>query len=37
MLQKLLIRYVFKNEFMIYDESIIETWNAYKILYEKLN
>ena len=37
MLQKLLIRYVFKNEFMVYDESVIETWNAYKILYEKLN
>lgn len=36
MLQKLLIRYVFKNEFMIYDKSIIETWNTYKILYEKL-
>lgn len=37
MLQKLLIKYVFKNEFMIYDESIIETWNIYKTLYEKLN
>lgn len=37
MLQKLLIRYVFKNEFMIYDKSIIETWNIYKILYEKLS
>lgn len=37
MLQKLLIKYVFKNEFMIYNESIIETWNIYKTLYEKLN
>ena len=37
MLQKVLIKYVFRNEFMVYDENIIETWNAYKILYEYLN
>lgn len=36
-LQKLLNKYVFKNEFMIYNESIIETWNIYKTLYEKLD
>lgn len=37
MLQKLLIKYVFKNEFMIYDKFIIETWNIYKTLYEKIS
>lgn len=37
MLQKLLIKYVFKNKFMTYNESIIETWNIYKTLYEKIS
>lgn len=37
MLQKVLIQYIFKNEFMVYDESIIETWKIYKTLYEKIN
>lgn len=36
MLQKLLIKYVFRNEFMTYNENIIETWNVYKVLYEYL-
>ena len=37
LLQKVLSKYVSKNEFMTYDENIIETWKIYKALYEGLD